>query len=64
MNEYTNYVRVYEGYPDFILDKGVNSVTHKKSKLNEFKLNKWSLPINFLDFYDSLGFINKLYSLI
>ena len=60
MNEHANFVRTYEGYPDFMIDLQAN----KSSKLGNFKVAPWSIPINLLDFYESLGFINKLYSTI
>lgn len=61
MNEYANYVRVYEGYPEFMIDmKTVNP----NSQLKNFKFTPWSLPINLLDFYQSLNCINKFYAII
>ena len=59
MNENSNYIRVYEGYPEFMIDFQIN----KSSKLGSLKMTPWSLPINILDFYNSLTFINKFYAI-
>ena len=60
MNEHANYVKVYEGFPEFMVDLQA----FKSSKLGQFKVTPWSLPINLLDFYDSLTCVNKLYATI
>lgn len=58
MNEHANYVKVYEGYPDFMVDLQLNHT----SRLGSYKVTLWSMPINILDFFESLNFINKLYA--
>lgn len=60
MNENANFIRVYEGYPDFHLE--INGL--KSLKLCHHKYNDWSVPMNILDFYESLGFISKFYATI
>lgn len=60
MNEHANYIKVYEGYPEFVKDLQGN----KSSKLGALKVTPWSESINLLDFYESLQFINKLYSTV
>lgn len=60
MNENANYVRIYEGYPDFLIElQGLQS-----QKLCTYKFSDWSLPINVLDFYEGLDFTTKFYSTI
>jgi hypothetical protein len=60
MNEHANYIKIYEGYPEFMQEmQGLQS-----SKLSSYKFNSWSFPINVLDFYESMSFAPKFYSLI
>jgi hypothetical protein len=47
MNEHANFIRIYEGYPDFMIDIQRN----QSSKLGTLKITDGSLPINILDFY-------------
>lgn len=60
MNENANFIVAYEGYPEYL--------THviKKSIKNNivFKPNYWSQETGALDFYDSLDFVVKLYSIL
>jgi len=60
MNEHSNYVKLYEGYPDFHVD--MQSL--KSSKLSNYKFSEWSHPINVLDFFESLNFSSKFYASI
>ena len=58
MNENSNYVRVYEGYPEFLTDiQGLIT-----QKLSQYRFNSWSVPVNILDFYEGLSFVPKLYA--
>lgn len=60
MNENANYIRIYEGYPEFHLEmQGLSS-----QKLCQHRFTSWSTPINVLDFYECLGFTTKFYSTI
>ena len=60
MNEQANYIKMYEGQPDFLLEmQGLQS-----SKLSNYKFAEWSFPINVLDFYESLSFGSKFYATI
>ena len=60
MNEQANYIKMYEGQPDFLIEmQGLQS-----SKLSNYKFADWSFPINVLDFYESLNFGSKFYSTI
>lgn len=60
MNENSNFIRVYEGYPDRMLTmQGLSS-----SKLQQHKFSDWSVPLSILDFCDSLKFVTKFYSTI
>lgn len=60
MNEQANYIKLYEGYPEFMLEmQGLQS-----SKLANYKFNNWSFPINVLDFYESMDFAPKFYALM
>jgi hypothetical protein len=60
MNEQANYVKLYEGHPDALVEmQGLQS-----SKLSNYKLSDWSQPINVLDFYESLNFAPRFYSTI
>ena len=56
MNEHTNFIQIHEGYPEFLTfqqgGKGGKAARN-------FKPTPWSEPVYNLDFYDSLGFINK-----
>ena len=56
MNEHTNFIQIHEGYPEFLTfqqgGKGGKA-------MRNFKPTPWSEPVYNLDFYDSLGFINK-----
>ena len=56
MNENTNFIQIHEGYPEFLnfQQGGSNS-----AEMRSFKVNPWSDLTANLDFYDSLGFINK-----
>jgi len=60
MREHSNFITVYEGYPEFL-----TMLTHKsildKNKL--FKPNQWSQKTGALDFYETLDFINKYHSI-
>jgi len=60
MREHSNFITVYEGYPEFL-----TMLTHKSilDKNRIFKVNQWSQDTGALDFYDSLAFINKFYSI-
>jgi hypothetical protein len=58
MNEQANYVKMFEGYPDNLLEmQGLQS-----SKLSNYKFSDWSAPINVLDFYESLSFGSRFYA--
>lgn len=60
MNENSNFIRVYEGYPDFHIElTGLQS-----NKLCNYKFSEWGVPINVLDFFDSLTFVTKFYATI
>ncbi len=60
MQEHSNFIAMYEGYPEFL-----TVLTHRSilDKNRLFKVNSWSQKTGALDFYDSLEFINKLYSI-
>lgn len=60
MNEQSNYIKLYEGYPDMLLEMQAL----QSSKLNNYKFSDWSSPINVLDFYESLNFVPKFYASI
>ena len=57
MNEHTNFIQIHEGYPEFI------NFPQGSGALKRFKPCPWSTDQGVLDFYDSLGFINKFYSI-
>jgi hypothetical protein len=60
MNEQSNFTKLYEGYPDFLIElQGLQS-----SKLSNYKFSDWSHPINVLDFYESMTFAPKFYASI
>jgi hypothetical protein len=60
MNEQANYIKMYEGFPDFLIEmQGLQS-----SKLSNYKFSDWSSPINVLDFYESLGFASRFYATV
>lgn len=60
MNEHANYIKLYEGYPELLVDmQGLSS-----SKLANYKFSDWSFPINVLDFFESLSFAPKFYATI
>ena len=56
MNEHTNFIQIHDGYPEFLnMQQGGSN----GKIMRNFKINSWSEPTANLDFYDSLGFINK-----
>ena len=58
MNEQSNYIKLYEGYPEFITEmQGLQS-----AKLSNYRITDWSQPINVLDFYESLTFAPRFYA--
>jgi len=66
-----SYSRVYEGYPDFVVDMQANSTNPFKPKdpLQKgpltMKPTSQSQQINVLDYYEtSLGFAPKLYAIL
>ena len=60
MNENSNYVKLYEGYPEVMTEmQGL-----QQSKLANYKFNDWSFPINVLDFFESMTFAPKFYATI
>lgn len=60
MNEHSNYTKLYEGYPDFLVDmQGLST-----SKLSNYRMSDWSHPTNVLDFYESLTFAPRFYASI
>ena len=60
MNEHTNFMQIHEGYPENLtcLQGGSGG-----SEMKRFKPCPWSQEAGNLDFYDSLDFINKYYSI-
>ncbi|CDW83349.1 UNKNOWN [Stylonychia lemnae] len=60
MNENANFIRVYEGYPDQHLYLSAQA----SQKLCLYKFSEWNIPINVLDFFDSLNFCTKFYATI
>lgn len=60
MKEHSNFIAIYEGYPEYL-----TQLTHRSilDKNKIFKCNEWSQPTGVLDFYDTLEFINKFYSI-
>lgn len=61
MNEHTNFIQIHEGYPEFLnFQQGGTNGNHVRN----FKVCPWSEPSANLDFYDSLSFINKFYSIL
>ena len=60
MNEHTNFMQIHEGYPEYLtcLQGGSGG-----SEMKRFKPCPWSQEAGNLDFYDSLDFINKFYSI-
>ena len=61
MNENANFITTYEGYPEFLTHLVHKSVV-EKNRL--FKPNSWSQATGALDFYDSLDFVTRNYSLM
>ena len=61
MNENANFITTYEGYPEFLTQLVHKSVV-EKNRL--FKPNSWSQATGALDFYDSLDFVTRNYSLM
>jgi len=61
MNEHQHFIAVHEGYPEFL-----TRLTHESimDKNRLFKANPWSQETGSLDFYETLDFISKLYSLL
>ena len=57
MNEHTNFIQIHEGYPEFLnfQQGGTNGAA-----MRNFRATPWSEPTANLDFYDSLGCINKV----
>ena len=56
MNEHTNFIQIHEGYPEFLNFQQGGS---NGNAMRNFKVCPWSDPTANLDFYDSLGFINR-----
>ena len=61
MNENANFVVAYEGYPEFLTQLLHRSIL-EKNRL--FRTNAWSLDTGALDFYESLDFAPRFYSLM
>ena len=59
MRDHSNFIAVYEGYPEFLTMLTQRSILDKNRL---FKPNKWSQDTGALDFYDSLDFITKFYA--
>ena len=58
MNEQSNFMQVYEGYPEFIYFTAVQGGTHGRLN-NCFRPSPWSIDVGNLDFYESLDFATR-----
>ena len=61
MREHSNFVTVYEGYPEFL-----TLLTHKSivDKNRLFKVSPWSQETGVLDFYCTLDIVNRFYAMV
>ncbi len=60
MAEFSHFITVHEGYPEFL-----TQLTHRSiiDQNRLFKPNPWSQETGSLDFYETLDFIIKFYSI-
>lgn len=61
MREQTNFIQVHEGYPEFL---NINQGGSNGDAMRTFKAAPWSESVAHMDFFDSLGFINKLSAIL
>ena len=59
MREHSNFITVYEGYPEFL-----TRLTHRSilDKNRLFKVNSWSQDTGSLDFYESMDVITRYHA--
>lgn len=60
MNEQVNFTQVHEGYPEFLMQLQGGNEGGKNKRI--FTVNPWSQDCGTLDFYVTLDFVNKYYS--
>ena len=60
MREHSNFITVYEGYPEFL-----TMLTHKSivDKNRLFKVSPWSQETGVLDFYCTLDIVNRYHAM-
>lgn len=59
MGEHSNFIACHEGYPEFL-----TRLTHRSIMDGNkcFQPNSWSQDTGSLDFYETLDFVNRFYS--
>lgn len=60
MADHSHFIQIHEGYPEFL-----TKLTHRSiiDKNRTFKVNPWSQETGSLDFYETLDFASKVYSI-